>query len=79
MLDWDFGVPLGGQRCKETVPNVSGIFTREWSNAVVTLDTNTNKAIIKMKAVHVRAQKTDDAAFVTVSSITVTCTDPAMR
>ena len=48
MLDNDFGEPLGGARCKETSEG-SGIFSREWTNAHVSLDTNTNKATITMK------------------------------
>ena len=48
MLDNDFGEPLGGARCKETAEG-SGIFHREWTNAHVSLDTNTNEATITMK------------------------------
>eukprot|EP01051_Picozoa_sp_SAG22_P040696 SAG22_NODE_22095_length_251_cov_1.019737_1_plen_61_part_10 len=48
MLDRDFGVPLGGQRCRETAQD-SGVFVREWTKAVISLDTNTNAANIIMK------------------------------
>ena len=45
MLDADFGVPED-KACKEVD---GGVFTREWSRATVSLDTNTNTATIKMK------------------------------
>lgn len=45
MLDADFGVPED-KTCKEVD---GGVFTREWSRATVSLDTNTNTATIKMK------------------------------
>lgn len=37
-LTWDYGTP--GGTCAETAPG-SGIFTRQWSNATVTMDCNT--------------------------------------
>ena len=42
--DRDYGEPLG--RCSETIP---GVFTREWSKAIVTMDCNTFVANITMK------------------------------
>ena len=44
MLDNDYGEPLD-QRCKETA---SGVLNRRWTT--VTMDTNSNKATIVMKA-----------------------------
>ena len=34
----DYGVPLGV--CAETVPGQSGVFTRQWTNATVSIDCN---------------------------------------
>jgi hypothetical protein len=44
-LDVDYGTPVDA-RCSETTP---GIFKREWTKAVVRLDTNTNTAHFAMK------------------------------
>ena len=44
-LDADYGAPEGF--CSETHEN-SGIFTRKWSKAAVTLNCNTFEAEIKM-------------------------------
>jgi hypothetical protein len=38
-LDVDYGEPVGF--CEETVPGSSGVFTRQWTNANVTMDCNT--------------------------------------
>ena len=46
MIDTDFGVPTDTV-CRETAP---GVFSREWTKATVSLDTNTNKAKITMKS-----------------------------
>ena len=43
-----YGEPVGRQQCKESAPN-SGIFTREWSGATVSMDCNTWTPSIKMK------------------------------
>ena len=43
-LTWDYGEPLG--LCEETS---SGVFTREWTNAVVKMDCNTWTPTIDMK------------------------------
>jgi len=43
----DYGMPLD-KVCKETAPN-SGVFTREWSNAVVMMDCNSWKPTITFK------------------------------
>ena len=45
MLDEDFGVPTDAF-CREVAP---GVFSREWTKASVSLDTNTNEATISMK------------------------------
>lgn len=45
-INWDYGEPTG--LCKETAPN-SGIFTREWTKATISLDCNTWTPTIKMK------------------------------
>ena len=45
-LDVDYGVPIGF--CAETGPG-SGVFTREWTKATVTLDCNSFNATIAMK------------------------------
>ena len=47
LLRADFGKPDG--LCAETVPGKSGIFTREWSGATVTLDCGTFKGTMKRK------------------------------
>lgn len=47
MLDVDFGVPVDA-RCSEATPG-TGVFIREWTKATISLDTNTNTAVIKMK------------------------------
>lgn len=44
-FDVDYGVPVGA--CHETAPK-SGIFTRSWSKAEVTVDCNSMKGEIKM-------------------------------
>ncbi len=38
-MDWDFGVPVDAQ-CTEVAPN-SGVFSRRWSKAMVSMDCNT--------------------------------------
>jgi hypothetical protein len=38
-LTFDYGVPL--EICSETVPGQSGIFTRQWSKANITVNCNT--------------------------------------
>ena len=48
MLDADFGVPMDAV-CKEVGGAGSGVFTRAWTKATVTLDTNSNTATITMK------------------------------
>ena len=45
-LDGDYGAPLG--LCSETAPG-SGVFTRQWSKATVTLDCNTWNGTIALK------------------------------
>ena len=35
-MDMDYGIPIGN--CHETIPDSSGIFTREWSNVNVSID-----------------------------------------
>jgi hypothetical protein len=45
-IHWDYGVPNG--LCKETAPN-SGVFTRDWTKATVSLDCNTWTPTIKLK------------------------------
>ena len=45
-LNWDYGEPQG--LCAETAPN-SGVFTREWTKATVSMDCNTWTPTIKMK------------------------------
>jgi hypothetical protein len=37
-LNWDYGEPT--ELCKEIAPN-SGIFTREWTEAIISMDCNT--------------------------------------
>jgi len=49
LLERDYGEPLKGQQCTETVPGQSGIFTREWSGAQVRMDCNTWTPTITMK------------------------------
>lgn len=45
-IHWDYGVPRG--LCKETAPN-SGVFTRDWTRASISLDCNTWTPTIKLK------------------------------
>jgi hypothetical protein len=45
-MDWDFGVPVDAH-CTEVVPN-SGVFSRRWSKANVTMDCNTWQPSIVM-------------------------------
>ena len=49
LLERDYGEPVGGQQCSETAPN-SGIFTRQWTGATVTMDCSTWTPTIKMKS-----------------------------
>ena len=46
LLDSDFGRPM--ELCKESATG-SGVFSREWTRATVSLDTNSNTANITMK------------------------------
>jgi len=46
-IHWDYGVPTG--LCKETSPN-SGVFTRDWTKATVSLDCNIWTPTIKLKS-----------------------------
>ena len=43
-VDVDYGTPIDAT-CAETAPN-SGIFTREWSKAIVKMDCNTWSATL---------------------------------
>ena len=45
-INWDYGEPQG--LCKETGDN-TGVFTREWSKATITMDCNTWTPTIAMK------------------------------
>ena len=47
-FDVDYGMPVGGQLCKETAPG-SGVFEREYTNAHVQHDCATGKSAITMK------------------------------
>ena len=48
-LNVDYGEPVGGALCAETKPG-SGVFTREWTKASVSMDCNTWTPSIVMKA-----------------------------
>ena len=47
-FDVDYGVPVGGQLCKETGPG-SGVFEREYTKAHVQHDCASGKSTITMK------------------------------
>ena len=51
-FDADFGVPVGGEgeeeQCEETVPGKSGVFVRNWTKAVVTVDCGQLQGDIRM-------------------------------
>lgn len=63
MLDKDFGVPMD-TFCRETAP---GVFSREWTKAIVRLDTNTNQATIKLKSDDINIRRADIPIDVNVS------------
>jgi hypothetical protein len=46
LLERDYGSPTDGQQCSEIAP---GVFSRNWTKAVVTMDCNTWSATLEMK------------------------------
>ena len=48
LLGRPYGEPVDGQQCRETAPR-SGVFTREWSGATVSMDCNNWSPTITMQ------------------------------